>query len=535
MKRLDIPFNIKLLELSPEKTKGLRPTTSLDIFEGATKNFHPDGLFSTLTFGKVGDQSRMVMFSYIDIKIPIFHPVLYKAFTSLKALYGEIMSGKGYAVWDAREKDFVRSDAVNGGTGYDFFARHCGSIKLVPTRSITRTQNIELISKYKGNLFTTKVVVIPAGLRDAEIDDSGRHTEDEINTVYRKLIANSNTLGNVAPSSDIETFNVIRYQLQLSFNELYENLSDRIEGKKKLFLGKWASRRIFNGTRNVITSMPLKTRKLGEDGSIDSNTTVAGLYQVLKGILPIAQYNIRNTFLPKVFPGPNVPAVLVDPKSLMSVNVNLSPAYYDRWMTDAGIEKILTLFGQEDTRNEVIMVSGNYLGLIFDDGVTVRFMQDIRELQEGESKDAVRPITLGEFLYISTFKVINKYPGFLTRYPVAGLGSIYPSKIYTKTTVVGRRLTVIDETGEGCLVQEYPVVAGRWFNSLSPHPTRLAGLAADFDGDTASLNIAYSDESIKEIKDYMASKKAYVDASNSFLASVDIFPVKLVLHNLTGN
>ena len=54
-----LPFNISILELTDETLKYLKPVTSLDTFEGSSKNFHDDGLFSVSIFGKVGDPSRM--------------------------------------------------------------------------------------------------------------------------------------------------------------------------------------------------------------------------------------------------------------------------------------------------------------------------------------------------------------------------------------------------------------------------------------------------------------------------------------------
>lgn len=42
-----IPFNVDLLILSPEDTKNVRAVKVLDIYDGSSKNLHPDGLFST--------------------------------------------------------------------------------------------------------------------------------------------------------------------------------------------------------------------------------------------------------------------------------------------------------------------------------------------------------------------------------------------------------------------------------------------------------------------------------------------------------
>lgn len=56
-----------------------------------------------------------------------------------------------------------------------------------------------------------------------------------------------------------------------------------------------------------------------------------------------------------------------------------------------------------------------------------------------------------------------------------------------------------------------------------------------YDGDTASGNIAYTDEAIKEVKEFLASKKYYIgtDGKISFSANTDT--VGYVLKNMTGS
>jgi hypothetical protein len=186
---LDIPFNLTLLELTPAKLQHLRPVKVLDSFDGTGVNFHPDGLFSTEIFGRVGDDIRNQRFSYIDIKVSIMHPILYRAMADLKELYIGIMSGAEYALFDEDEKDFVRADAITGKTGYQYFISNWKKIQFQETKSDKREHNIRLVKKYIDGAMTSKVVVLPAGLRDMEVGPDGRPQENEVNTLYRKLLA----------------------------------------------------------------------------------------------------------------------------------------------------------------------------------------------------------------------------------------------------------------------------------------------------------------------------------------------------------
>jgi hypothetical protein len=59
-------------------------------------------------------------------------------------------------------------------------------------------------------------------------------------------------------------------------------------------------------------------------------------------------------------------------------------------------------------------------------------------------------------------------------------------------------------------------------------------LTADFDGDTSSGNIAYSDEAIAEAEKFFNTKKAYIGTDGKLLYSCAVETVELVLHSLTG-
>ena len=67
MQRIDIPFNIFILDVTPERLRNIKPVTALDIFDNTRVNFHDDGLFSTTIFGRIGDDSRYRRFYKKDI------------------------------------------------------------------------------------------------------------------------------------------------------------------------------------------------------------------------------------------------------------------------------------------------------------------------------------------------------------------------------------------------------------------------------------------------------------------------------------
>lgn len=536
MKPIDIPFNIAVLDSKDEHLKQMRPVTALDIFDNTGVNFHPDGLFSTLIFGKVGEELRADRLSYINTKAEIFHPTIFHALIGNKRLYMDIISGKAYAVWDDKEKDFEPSDAINGKTGFNFFLTKWKDIKLPPTNSPEKQEAQKLINNYKHVAMTNKVMVMPAALRDLTVGDDGRSEEDEINKVYRKLIAVSNTIPGSSNVPDRDVSDAARFKLQMTFNEIHESIQALIDGKRKLVLGKWASRHIADGTRNVISPLDEAIVELGDPGNIGPNHTVYGLYQAIRACRPIAIFEFKNNFLNNINSGPGAPVRLVNKTTLKNEQVGLKSDDWDRWFSDEGIDKLFTLFQNVEMRHKPVIVGNHYISLIYKGpNGDVKLLSDISDLPPDLDKANVTPVTYAELIYLSVIKKLNTLPLFVTRYPVASLGSIYPSIAYIKTTTNGEKRYVLGDDWQrtGDTVMSFPIYGEAFINTLCPNMIRLAMLNADFDGDTGSANAMYTDESIAEVHAVLKKKLAYVDPSGALIASAVVATADLVCFNLT--
>lgn len=537
MKPINIPFNIKILDPKDERFKNLRPITALDIFDNSGVNFHPDGLFSTLIFGKVGEEMRAEKFSYINIKTTVFHPALFDALIGNKRLYMDIIAGKGYALWDDKEKDFMPSDPINGKTGFRFFVENWREIRFAPTQSPEKMEAQKLIVNYKHVAMTDRVMVIPASMRDLEIGDDGRNEEDEINKVYRKLLAISNTIPGDGKASDRDVSDAARYKLQITFNEIYDSLKSLISGKRKLVLGKWASRHIVDGTRNVVSPLDEGITHLGDPANVGPNHTVYGLYQAIRACRPVAIFEFKNNFLNKIHSGPSAPVRLINKNTFKSEIVSLKHDDWDKWFSDEGVDKLFSLFQNVAMRHKPAMIGNHYLSLIYkgpDD--TVRLLSDISELPPELDKNNVSPATYCEIIYLAVSKKLNTLPLFVTRYPVASLGSIYPSISYIKTTTNSEKRWVLDEhwnRNEAEFVSSFPIRDEAFINTLCPNMIRLDLLNMDFDGDTGSGNAVYTDEGIAEIHQLFKKRIAYVDPKNRLIASAVVDTAALVCFNLT--
>lgn len=538
MNRLDIPFNIRILQLSDDLLRGLRPVRSLDILEGATNSYHPDGFYSTEIFGRVGDPLRMKSFSYIDIKVSVFHPIIFNRLRKMKALYQGIMSGKEYAKWDAEKRDFVAADQLEGKSGFDFFVRYWDQIVVEDTGSTERQETIALINAYRKEALTNKIVVMPAGYREVETDN-GRMREPDIISFYKRLLSIANSIAEAAVKLNPEAVNTARYNLQTAFVELYNFIESLVEGKKKLMLGKWASRATFDGTRNVITAMLNTSKELLGDFEVDLNSTQVGLYQTVKGLRPVVVHAVLTGIIQKAFSTPDQPTMLVDPKTLKRVPVQLKTPIYDKWASVEGLEKQLNKLAIDATRHKPVMVGSHYLALIYQDDHFFKVFFDIGDLPEGLDPSKVRPLSYGELFYVSFYKESARYPLVVTRYPVTGVGSIYPSKVYLRTTVQAKSLLPLNDDwepmDESYRAAQFPIPGEAFINSQIPHSTRLALLGADFDGDTMNGLFLYTEDSIEEIDKFIASKKSYIGTDGRPLASISVSTLDLVFHNMSSD
>lgn len=480
-----LPFNIELIRLDRDRLSRLKPVLSLDIYDGASSNFHEDGLFSVSIFGRVGSEQRDLQFSYIDIKTTVFHPVIYRRLIKLRGMYRDIMAGKAYARWDDEEKDFVAASPLDGETGFHFFVTHWEKIQFKRTKSLIRNQNIELIEKYRDRAMTDKILVLPAGLRDFRVDENGRQMEEEINTHYRRVLSIANTIGVKGEAAQSEVFNTARHSLQLTFNEIYASLERLLTGKKGFIQKKWGSRNIFNGTRNVITAMDTSTPVLGQPNSPKPNDTAVGLFQTMKAALPVAKNLILNGPLRHAFSQPDGRALLIDKRTLKPEYVEIDSEVYDRWATPEGIERAINAYREVEIRHRPVEIEGRYVGLIYlSPNQEFRIFYDIDELPEDRSRDDVFPLTYCQLFYLSGYRRWNTLRAYVTRYPVTGIGSIYPTRIYVKTTTTGEMRWELNENweriGDDHVALEFPRSdIHTHLDSMQIHPAKLKQLGGD--------------------------------------------------------
>lgn len=476
-------LNLDLLILTKDNIQNMKEVKSLAIFEANSSVYKMDGLFSTAIFGPVGSKLRMQMPGYIDLKIPILHPLVYRTLISLNRLYEGIVTSKVKARYDSTAKDFIL-DNEHGSTGYTFFINNLDKVELSNNSdSDKRKFAIELVNKYKDK-FMTKWIVIPAGLRDYTVNEAGQPMEDEVNSLYRKLLATASLLANTRIDPNDASLDTIKITLQKHTLAIYEHFESLLSDKGGFVQRNWASRSIAYGTRNVITSTPSTVTDLDKKGHLSFNDTVVGVVQYIKAISPIAMHKVHAMFINHVISPDIDTANLIDPKSLDTKVVSVPVKIREAWLSEDGLNKIFNKMGQDEIKREYVSIDGYYPCMVWDRGKDIYIIFDTNNLPEGCSKKDLRPITYIEMMYISIIECIDKYPALVTRYPVIEQGSIYPSKVYVKTTLKGRDVTVHIH-GYELHALEYPLLNEDFVKSVQVNYSHLLSLSADYDGSIA--------------------------------------------------
>lgn len=484
MKTDILPVLLWILHAEDEDLKHIAPITRLDFLEGASSDFHDDGLFSTRIFGLVGSEERDQVFGKIDLRVRILHPKVYREFCDLRELYKQILDGSATARFDDQLGDFVPSVEEGAETGYAFFMRNINKLKFKTNNSPARGQRIAFLERWRHRWTMKNLVVMPAGLRDIEFGEDGRPTKHEINDLYLHVLAITQS---ITKSDDMESpvYDSGRRALTNKVYEIFQYFERVFGGKEGFLKDKWASRRVREGTRNVLTSMNTTGENLLSPNVPSFDSTVLGVYQAATTMAPLVIHWLRTGILSKVLAAGEGDVPLVDKKTLRTTWVKLEPYDRDRWTTEDGLRSLINTLTDVEARHRAVEIGGAYLALVYNGDGTFRVFDSIDELPDDFSPKNCHPITLIELIYLAGYSKWAKYFTDVVRYPVAGDDSTYPSRIYCKSTSVGevRRELGPDWQpleGDDYLAVEYPIFGmTTYHDSESPHPSRLAGLAAD--------------------------------------------------------
>lgn len=537
MRKALAPFNVKLIEPTRSRVAGLLPVASTNIHDSTTGEFHPQGLYSNIIFGKEGERTRDTQYSFINLRTKIFQPTYYEELRRLKGLYADIMMQRAYAVWDEDLNDFVKSSPIEGKTGFSFFLKHFNDIKLVEGKSPARKRRIKFLNKWKDKAMVDYLIVIPAGLRDVTIKEDGQQDEDEIATLYRKVLNVANTINPDLMKGDDPILDSRRKNIQSGVVTIYSYIMAMINGKRGFAQRKFASRRVFYSTRNVISAMEMGGFDLDDPRMPMVNESFVGVNQFAKAGEPLfiraMKQGILQNFLLDLLESPRA----INPKTLQRESITVVQKQLDKWLTNDGITGIINSFKEPAIQKKPVMIGKHYVKLIYIDDRHYLLLDDIRNLPPELDKQKVRPLTWLELLYLTCRDFKDRVRNIQTRFPVTGNGSTYPTKPKLKSTTPSLALEELTPEGNptGVIDYEYPDINESIFATLAIHASRLQGLGADHDGDTMSMTFTWSDESVDEIDNSFNNPASYVTSTGGLVLPLTTDTTSWVFRSLAGD
>lgn len=542
------PVKLNLISSHEYVTENrLRYVTSPNIFEPNSRRFHPNGLFSEEIFGNITSMDRFATEAAIALNTRIIHPVIFDSNIKAKSLYTGIMNGKIYATFSLDDFSFKLADAStrDAGTGYQFFMTKLQLLADAPEPKALRASNLhKLLVKFNDRLTITELICLPAGLRDLDLK-SARLSKDDINKLYMAVINLATSLSSYQLSED-PIFDGIRYQLQLRVADVYEYLKNVISGKGGFIQKHYGARKIAYSTRNII-SVPISDADTPESSSnIKSDETMVPMLNLIKCFQPFFTNYVLKKLYGELFlhgSGENVPATNTENLSLEYITLKSSEI--NRYTTSDGVNRIINQFKHVGFRESPISIRNMagktyWLLLVYRDHGKVflgKTKDDLKRMVEHDhltfdikKVDALR---WTEALYLAGLNISNGKHVVVTRYPVFGDGSIYPSKIHVITTNPSIEVEVIFDTGLRATVPHYPVLGNPYYESVVVHQSRLQGLGADFDGDSISLSAIWTEEGNAEIVNNLDSISSVIGADMKLKLRTGTDIVKLVIRNLS--
>lgn len=537
------PFNISLLNIDNYiKSHGCIEIKSSLIWEPSSTNLHPDGLFSEGIFGQIGTTERISRIGFISLHTKILAPLIYKNTLDMKSVYGDIMEGRVYATFDEKLGDFIPCDKtkVGANTGYSFFISCFDKLKFVHTNSHTRTSKIKVIEKARkeGTAIWERLLVLPAGLRDLK-QEGDRFVVEDINKLYSSIITLSLEIKDSNNSPFLAmVYDGVKYNIQKKAYELYDYHKEFFSGKTGFGQRRFARRAVAHGTRNVITGANMQGSHPNDPRYHKHTETIFPLYQTMKMFQPLVIYNVKTHFYNVIFSAGILQVTGISPKTKQLEYVTVTDSEINKMLNTDSLENLISAFQNVHMRSNPVGFKDEnnnfyWLFLIYDTGSDIYILRNIEDFIVFMSKqnikvdiNLIRPLTYVEMFYIATIYATQQKNSTATRYPAIELGSIYPTTVKIDSTVPSRSVNYRSQFDPDTNIHfsRYPIIGNSYKDSMVIHPSQVAGLGADYDGDMMNALGLFKDDSNKECHEYLNHIRSIISPQGTFIksASTDI-------------
>ena len=512
------PMRIGLCTDEVIERNKFKPVSSAIMFERGNVP-HPDGLFSYDIFGTTPAERRKLN-GYIDLKRRFFHPYIYEALCSVQQKAATVAAGKySWRINKKGELVQVSQDDPNydqKATGLRWLIDHFKDLKFEKNNSYTHNEFVELLqNSTESEIFITKWPVIPVFYRDANFSGHKRDIP-VLNDMYKKVIQYVNALR--APSL-ADFSNHTEYVIQDQLVEIRRYGQSLVQGKrgfmKQFVIGKTTA----YGARSVISEPIMSGAQTPKDLMIDIFHSGFPIATCCSMAYPFIEHWIIN-FMAKEFETRERKQILVKDEDgnykLEFAKIGDVMAVYTPSYIEKKVEQYMETYGNRFEPLTIPMADGSTSYMLF----TGRpYSKD--PLNPNAPATARRAMTWTDILYLACVETLE-YGGkmaYITRYPLEDYFGTFPSMVRVTSTeehepmeINGKKYPFYPKVVPNMPQDE---VSTKFIETVTMDNVYLKGLGGDYDGDTVSEKVCFTEEANDEAYAILNDAKHFVTISGN--------------------
>lgn len=501
---------------------GLEPVTNATPFTNiAAKITSPDGLYSEEIFGYTQSE-RNLNHAYIDLKRKFFHPYVYEVLVELHSKIKDVCmyggekfyyinkEGKYEEVTDETDPNFNIDN-----TGLDYVIRTFRKLKYTKNESRKHNDNVEFITSLSDDeALISKYMVIPRSYRDYS-SQGGIKSVDPVNNHYSKLISLSNSL-----ESGITGYISHRtmFMIQKILVELRQYGQKLLEKKEGLIHKSVLAKNTTYGARGVISVPSLVGCDFPDDCQVNVLTTGLPLSVCIQAGYPFIIRYLVEWVEKDLHGGPMVVYEISESSGKSErkeVRLKNHIDIFDVKYLEKKLKQFVKGYGGRWQPIKVTTEDDKEMYLAF----TGR--HNIHVNDPGAASIVNRPLTWCDMFYMAAEDMLSSKHIYSTRYPAEDYFGIEPARLAVLSTIKTTPMYV-----NGKIYRHYPVidpfadeitVSRAFIDTISVPNLALEGYKGDYDGDTVSTKMVFSEEANAEAEDLLFSMTNFVTIAGSII------------------
>ena len=479
------------------------------------------GLLSNEIFG-MNVKKRKSTFAYLDLKVHMFHPHVYKALSRVYSGIDRIISGQRYVtIRDGKIED----DPENGHTGLEYIYKNWNKIDWDRTldEAAMRKERLDMITgNPRAMLFIDRYIVIPVFYRDISTSGGGAET-DPLNTLYSKIIR----LASIISKRDLFDFSYHGniFAMQKLLVELYDTFKHKLERKNGMIRKYLMGKNVSYCTRTVISN-PLYHANTPRSLEIPFDTVGVPLGQAAVLAYPFVVRWLKQFFEREFIDVQEIKTtreVSKDGEHITTSKIYKPELYFDERYIKNLVDSYID---DPESRFDPIMVP------VLEEGASKPTLRPVaftgKRLKANSDEEISdignRPLTITDLLYLACDDALKDKHIIVTRYPVSDAYGMFVARARPISTTRTERVTI-----NGEVYEHYPHIDMntprnrmhiRFIDSAQFSNSYLSGLNGDYDGDQVTLKLVWSQEANVECAQMMKQKSFFITPQGKNVRSI---------------